>query len=122
MLIECLLCTKPLLSVFVVVFCFTWVNLAHPHKDPGASLVAQLVKNLPASAEDARDASSIPGWRRSSGGRNSNLLQHSCLENSMDRGDWWPYSPWGHKESDTTEHACIHSHGRALGDRYYYNS
>ena len=21
----------------------------------------------------------------------------------MDRGAWWAYSPWGHKESDTTE-------------------
>ena len=31
-------------------------------------------------------------------------LQYSCLENSMDRGAWWPmYSPWGFKESDTTE-------------------
>ena len=27
------------------------------------------------------------------------LVHYSCLENSMDRG----YSPWGHKESDTTE-------------------
>ena len=81
-------------QAFVKCFCccfyLTWVNLAHPHKDLGASLVAQLVKNLPASAEDARDAGSIPGLRRSSGGRNSNLLQHSCLENSTDRGDWWP--------------------------------
>ena len=25
----------------------------------------------------------------------------------MDRGDWC-YSPWGHKESDTTEHMCKH--------------
>ena len=50
------------------------VNLAHPHKDLGASLMAQLVKNLPASAEDARDVGSIPGLRRSSGGRNRNLL------------------------------------------------
>ena len=26
--------------------------------------------------------------------------------NPMDRGSWEGYSPWGHKESDTTEHAC----------------
>ena len=31
---------------------------------------------------------------------NGNPLQYSCLENPMDRGAW--YSPWGHKESDTT--------------------
>ena len=27
-----------------------------------ASLVVQLVKNIPANAEDARNAGSIPGW------------------------------------------------------------
>ena len=31
------------------------------------------------------DAGLIPGWRRSSGGGNSNPLQYSCLENPMDR-------------------------------------
>ena len=34
---------------------------------------------------------------------NDNPLQYSCLENSVDRWAWW-YSPWGHKELDTTEH------------------
>ena len=34
---------------------------------------------------------------------NGNPLQYSCLENSVDRKAWWGYSPWGHKESDTTE-------------------
>ena len=29
---------------------------------------------------------SIPGLGRSPGGENDNLLQYSCLENSMDRG------------------------------------
>ena len=33
-----------------------------------------------------------------------NPLQYSCLENSMDRGAWHGYSPWGGKESDMTEH------------------
>ena len=32
---------------------------------------------------------SIPGLRRSPGIGNGNLLQYSCLENSMDRGAWW---------------------------------
>ena len=34
---------------------------------------------------DARDVGSTPGSGRSSGGGNGNLLQYSCLENSMDR-------------------------------------
>ena len=32
---------------------------------------------------------SIPRSRRSPGGRHSNPLQHSCLENPMNRGAWW---------------------------------
>ena len=50
------------------------------------------------------DLGSIPGLGRSPGDGNGNPLQYSCLENSMDGGTWWAtYSPWGHKESDTTE-------------------
>ena len=30
-------------------------------------------------------------------------LQHSCLENPMNRGAWQGYGPWGCKESDMTE-------------------
>ena len=37
---------------------------------------------------NAGDTSSIPGLGRSPGEGNSNLLQHSCLGNSMDRGAW----------------------------------
>ena len=44
-----------------------------------------VVKNLPANA-DAGDAGLIPELGRSCGGGNSNPLQYSCLENSMDRG------------------------------------
>ena len=32
----------------------------------------------------------IPGLGRSSGGGNGNPLHYSCLENSVDRGAWWP--------------------------------
>ena len=52
-----------------------------------ASLVVQLVKNLPAT--QIRDTVSIPSLRRSPGGGNGDLLQHSCLEKSMDRGAPW---------------------------------
>ena len=47
-----------------------------------------MVKNLLASAGDARDAGSIPGSRRSPRVGNGNPLQFSCLENSTDRGAW----------------------------------
>ena len=51
------------------------------------SLVAQIVKNLPASAGDM---GLIPGSERSSGEGNGNPLQYSCLENPMDIGGaWW---------------------------------
>ena len=48
-----------------------------------------VVKNLPANAGDAGGLCSIPGSGRSPGVGNSNPLQYSCLENSMDRGVWW---------------------------------
>ena len=46
---------------------------------------------------------SIPGLERSHGGGHGNPLQYSCLEIPMDRGALKGYSPWGRKESDTTE-------------------
>ena len=49
------------------------------------SLVAHVVKNLPASAGDP---SSILGSRRSPAEGNDDPFQCSCLENYMDRGAW----------------------------------
>ena len=46
------------------------------------------VKNLTAEEGDVRDAGSTPVSGRSPGEGNGNLLQYSCLENSMDRGGW----------------------------------
>ena len=57
------------------------VNRA-PQATPG-------VKNPPASAGDVRDAVSIPGSGRFSGGGHGNALQYSCLENPMNRRAWW---------------------------------
>ena len=59
-----------------------------------ASLVAQLVKNLPAMRGDL---GSIPGLGRSPGEEKGYPLQYSSLENSM-------VSPWGHKELDMTKY------------------
>ena len=48
---------------------------------PGGSVV----KSLPANAGDM---GSVPGWGRSPGEGNGNLLKHCCLGNPMDRGAW----------------------------------
>ena len=65
--------------------------------DNSASQVVLVVKNLPASAGDARDMGSIPGSERSPEGGNGkpfsfprggngNPLQYPRLKSSMDRG------------------------------------
>ena len=59
-----------------------------------------MVKNKPAMRETL---GLIPGLERSPGERNGYPLWYSCLENFMDRG----YSPWGCKESDTTERLSL---------------
>jgi len=45
-----------------------------------------VVNNLPVNAGDS---SSVPESERSSGERNGNPLQYSCLGNPMDRGPGW---------------------------------
>ena len=45
-----------------------------------------MVKNLPANAGNTRDVGSIPELGRSPAVGNGNVLQCSCLGNSMDRG------------------------------------
>ena len=50
--------------------------------------MAQMVKNLSASAGDIVDGGWIPGSGRSPGGGHGDPLQYSCLENSTDRGAW----------------------------------
>ena len=51
---------------------------------------------------NVEDLGSIPGLGRSPGEGNSYALRDSGLENPM---DW--YSPWGHKELDTTERLSL---------------
>ena len=54
----------------------------HTHMGfPGGSVGKESISN-------ARDVGSITGLGRFSGGGLSNPLQHSCLENPMDRGAW----------------------------------
>ena len=55
------------------------------------------------SACNAEDLGSIPGSGRSPGEGSGNPLQYSCLENSMDRGDWWLQS----MESQRVRHKWV---------------
>ena len=66
-----------------------------------------MVKNPPAKAGDSRDVGPFPGSGRSPGIEDGNPLQHSCLENSMDRGDWQATAHAVAKESDMT--MCVHT-------------
>ena len=63
------------------------------------SLVAQMVKNPPAMQETWI----LSRLGRSPGGGHGSPLQYSCLENPHGQGSLASYSPWGHKELDTTE-------------------
>ena len=62
-----------------------------------------MVKNPPANAEAAGDASSIPGPGRSPGEGNGNPLQYSCLENPHGQRNLAGYSPQGHEQLNRTE-------------------
>ena len=62
-----------------------------------------MVKNPPAIAGDRRDMGLIPGSGSSPQEGHGNALQYSCLENPRGQRGLVGYSPWGRKESDTTE-------------------
>ena len=92
----CLQCRRPWFDSWVGKI--RWRGIGYPLQYSWASLVAQLVKNLPAMQET---------WVRSLG-----------WEDPLEKGKattllFWPgelqglYSPWGHKESDTTEQLSL---------------
>ena len=56
------------------------------------------------------DLGSIPGLGRSPAGGHGNPLCYLCLENPHGQRSLADYSPWGHKESDATEHSIVHIH------------
>ena len=60
-----------------------------------------MVKNLPASARDARDIGLIPGLGRPLGEGNGNLFQSSSLGNIMDKEAWQATINWVAKVLDT---------------------
>ena len=83
----------------------TFNPLNNPHCGlPGASDSKEFACN-------AGDLGLTPGSGRSPGEGNDNLLQHSCLENPMDRGAWRAVVHGVPKKSDTTERrARTHKH------------
>ena len=81
-----------------LLFCFVKYEQRYEHSS--ASLVAQTVKK---SACNAGDVGSIPCLGRSPGRGHGNPLQYSWLENPHGQRSLLGYSPWGRKESDTTE-------------------
>ena len=70
---------------------------------PRASQLALVVKNLPASAGDARDAGSIPGPGRRAWQPTPVFLPRESHGQKSLAG----YSPWGRKKSDTTERLIL---------------
>ena len=70
--------------------------------------VALMVKNPPANAGES---GAIPGLGRSPRGGNSNPLQDSCLENSMDRRAWW-VTVQGAAKSQTQPSNQAHTNSR----------
>ena len=70
----------------------------------GASELALVIKNLPASAGAAGDRGLIPGSERSPDGGNGNPLQYSCLKNPMDRGAWWATVHWAAESQTRLSH------------------
>ena len=64
----------------------------------------RVVKNSPANAEDIRDGDSIPGLGRSLGEGNGTPPTPVFVPGeSHEQRSLASYSPWGRKESDTTE-------------------
>ena len=68
------------------------------HSFPGGSgnLLVKIPNHLPCGTH----LGSIPGLRRSPGGRHGNPLQCSCLENPHGQTSLAGCSPWSRKESD----------------------
>ena len=63
-------------------------TLASAGHSTGGSRVALVVKNMPLNAGNVTNAGLTPRLGRSPGRTHGNPLQHSYLENPMDRGAW----------------------------------
>ena len=83
-LLTCLKVKLPQTETFVPIRCL--VDFRRSLSTGWASQVMLVVKNPPTNAGDIGDTGLIPGSGRSPGGGHGNPLQHSCLENPMNRG------------------------------------
>ena len=78
---------------------------------PGASLVAQMINNLPTNLETWVQ---YLGWEDSPGEGNGNSLQYSCLGHPMDRGAWQATSHGVGKESHMIEQVRVNKCDHAV--------
>ena len=101
-------CPLPITSVYLLNLKL-WVKVVVPFKHYSKIVLTQchigasLVTDSKESACNAGDLGSIPGSKRSSGGAHGNPLQSSCPGESHEQRSVVGYSPWGCKQSDTTQ-------------------
>ena len=108
---RCVLPGYLILMYLVIISEFTWTEfptlyfliLGFPDVSDGKE-----------STCNAGDLGSVSELGRYSGGGNGNPLQYSCLENPHGQRSLVGYSPWGCKESDTTEWLRTHTHTFSL--------
>ena len=97
---------KVIMMMMIAIIAALRINVVFPR--------GSAVKNLPANAGDS---SSIPGLGRYPGEGNGNSLQHSCLENPMDRGAWW--AAVHGVEKSRTQLKCQHTQNEYLVHREF---
>ena len=83
----------------------------------GASQVALVVEILPASAGEAGDMGSVPGWGRPGGGHGS-PFRYSCLGNPMDRGAWRATVHRVTKSQAQLKQLSTHTHGESGSGKF----
>ena len=75
------------------------------HKEAAISEISDTISNNHRTIQAPIEAT---------GEGNGSPLQYSRLENPMDGGAWWATSPWGRKESDTTERLTHRGNGNII--------
>ena len=78
-------------------------GMGYPLEYSWASLVALVIKNLPANARDNKRHGFHPWVWKIPWSRNGTPLQYSCLENFTGRGAWWAIVQGLTKSSDKPE-------------------
>ena len=94
----------------LISFRVNWLDLLAVQGTSGKVQVVLVVKNLPAKAGDARDAGLISGSGRSPGSRKWQTTPVFLPGKFHGQKSLVGCRPWGHKESDTTEHNSKHTH------------